>query len=289
VRPADALLWRRSAPTGDMTRVSSPGLAGNVKCHIVVSICLGVHGVLALGFWTVTPGRAQGGEPTLWEHNGSIVYLVATGSSREFYYKEPRPGMQQAGVRPGSLLFSGQAISGQYSGTAFIFNRRCGQFPYQVSGPILDNYERVVLTGQAPRVGSNCRVVGYVNDRLEFTLVRSGEPPTRMSRNSGLPPAFQGHWTMHVGNGNEVPGVGVAARSYLEPGYNCDIQSVEKSTDDADSSADVYIVNMMCRPDGVDPGPAEQVRETWAMREVNGETLLVIGGISSIRILQRAP
>jgi hypothetical protein len=28
-------------------------------------------------------------EPTVWDHNGSVMYLVADGSSREIYYKSP--------------------------------------------------------------------------------------------------------------------------------------------------------------------------------------------------------
>jgi hypothetical protein len=112
------------------------------------------------------------GGRTLWHHNGSIVSLVANGSWREFYYDEPRPGMIEAGARAGSLLFRGKSINGRYIGTAFIFDGRCGQVPYDVSGPILDNYERVVLQGNAPRVDSNCRVEGYITDTLEFTLLK---------------------------------------------------------------------------------------------------------------------
>ena len=101
-------------------------------------------------------------QPTLWEHNGSIVYLVANGSSRELYYKEPRQGMVEAGARLGSLLFHGKSVRGKYIGTAFIFNSRCGQYPYPVSGPILDSYERVVLTGRAPRIAADAaRGRGY--------------------------------------------------------------------------------------------------------------------------------
>ena len=112
-------------------------------------------------------------EPSLWDHNDSIVYLVAKGSSRESYYKQPHPGTLEAGARPGSLLFRGQSTKGQYSGTAYIFKRGCGQKPYEVSGPVLDNYKRVVLTGQAPRVGPNCQIQGYFKDTLDFRLLES--------------------------------------------------------------------------------------------------------------------
>jgi hypothetical protein len=114
-------------------------------------------------------------EPTIWDHNGSVMYLVATGSSLEFYYQKPRPGMLEAGALPGTLLFRGQINNGQFSGTAYIFNARCGQIPFQVKGPILDNNERVLLTGQAPRVGRGCRTYGYYTSNLEFKLLKSSE------------------------------------------------------------------------------------------------------------------
>src|SRR5882762_11601426 len=100
---------------------------------------------------------------SLWDHNGSTIYLVATGTSREFYYQMPRPGMVHAGARQGSLLFSGRSTDGRYVGTAYIYNSRCGRIPYKVGGPILDNYERVVLQGAAPNVGSDCRIRGYLS------------------------------------------------------------------------------------------------------------------------------
>jgi predicted aspartyl protease len=81
--------------------------------------------------------------------------------------------MLEAGARPGALLFRGRSVNGRYIGTAFIFDSRCGQRSYEVSGPILDNYERVILQGRAQRVGADCRPIGIVNDTLEFTLVKS--------------------------------------------------------------------------------------------------------------------
>jgi len=87
-------------------------------------------------------------DPTIWDHNGSVMYLVENGSSREFHYQQPRPGMLEAGARPGSLLFRGQVDNGQYFGTAYIFNRHCGQIPFQVKGPVLDDNERITLTGR---------------------------------------------------------------------------------------------------------------------------------------------
>jgi hypothetical protein len=122
--------------------------------------------------------QAASPEPPLWDHNGSVMSLVAKGSSREFYYQKPRPGMLEAGAKPGSLLFRGEVSNGQYSGTAFIFSPRCGQIPFQVKGAILDNDERIVLTGQAPRVGRNCQAFASDISNLEFRLSKSASAET---------------------------------------------------------------------------------------------------------------
>jgi hypothetical protein len=113
--------------------------------------------------------------PTLWEHNGSVMYLVENGSLREFYYQKPRTGMLEVGVHPGSLLFRGEIEDGQYSGTAYIFNMHCGQIPFQVRGQALDNNERIVLTGQTPRVDRNCRTHESSTSNLEFKRANPNE------------------------------------------------------------------------------------------------------------------
>lgn len=121
-------------------------------------------------------GLAAGDEPQegskrLWNHNGSTAYLVAQGKQRRFYYEQPRPAMRKVGARPNDLIFEGSVAGENYSGTAYIFNRRCGKFPYRVSGPILDGGRRVVLRGKAPRVNKSCRVFGSKADALEFELI----------------------------------------------------------------------------------------------------------------------
>jgi len=77
-------------------------------------------------------------------------------------------------------------------GIAYLFNRRCGQIAYNVSGPILDNSERVLLQGNAPRVGANCQILGYFADTLEFKLVNS--PDAAAPVEGSLPPEFIGVW-----------------------------------------------------------------------------------------------
>jgi hypothetical protein len=110
---------------------------------------------------------------SLWDHNGSVVYLVANGNRREFRYFAPRQGMLQAGAHAGSVLFSGRSVQRRYLGTAYVFNRQCGSTPYEVSGPILNDDRTVILAGLAPRLSADCSVYGYLEDRLEFTYLRS--------------------------------------------------------------------------------------------------------------------
>jgi hypothetical protein len=229
---------------------------------------------------------------TFWDHNGSIVYLLADGAAREFHYSEPRESMIEAGAQPDSLLFKGKSINGLYVGTAYIFNRRCGQIPYDVSGPILDAYVRVVLRGQAPRVGAGCRITGYLTDTLEFTLLKLGQGRSSSSSDANaLPAKFLGGWTKsHQTGGNDsipITGISVGPRSYHEPGYNCEINKVTGSADTADDADRVYIVDMTCQDDGYQPPPAQRVHEVWAMRNINGKDLLITSGASSIQVLQR--
>ena len=126
-------------------------------------------------------------EPAIWDHNGSVMYLVENGSFREFHYQKPRPGMLEAGARPGSLLFRGQVDNGQYTGTAYLFNPHCGAIPYQVKGPILDNDERIMLTGQVPQVGRNCRTYGFYTSNLEFRRLK----PADVAQSQEAPEATQ--------------------------------------------------------------------------------------------------
>jgi hypothetical protein len=122
-----------------------------------------------------TQTQTASAEPTLWDHNGSVMYLVANGQSRELHYQKPRAGMLEAGARPDSLLFRGEIDNGQYFGTAYIFSPHCGQIPFQVKGTILDNDERIMLTGRAPRLGRNCRTYESSTSNLEFRRLKPND------------------------------------------------------------------------------------------------------------------
>jgi uncharacterized protein len=124
---------------------------------------------------------------SLWNLNGSTMRLIANGRSRTFIYENPRSELVNLGATSGSISFQGEAINDQYRGTAYFFAPNCGQISYQVTGPILDNYERVVLQGASPRVGLNCAIQGYALSQLDFKLEKGDEvvqPPLRQLCNT---------------------------------------------------------------------------------------------------------
>ena len=144
---------------------------------------------VALASATAQAQAESSGSRTLWDHNGSVMYLIEDGASREFHYSKPRPGMLDAGVRPGSLLFRGEINGAQYLGTAYIFNPHCGPVPFEVKGVSLDADERIVLTGQAPRVGRNCRTYELYTTTLEFRRANLTETNSQEPLTAAPPPA----------------------------------------------------------------------------------------------------
>jgi hypothetical protein len=115
-----------------------------------------------------------------WAHNGSTIYLVANGNSRELYYDKPIAGMVAAGAQPGTLLFSGRYAGGNYVGTAYVFNKynkRCGPLPYAVSGPVTNDFEKITMQGSKPIADANCSVTREAPDTLVFDLCVKTLPP----------------------------------------------------------------------------------------------------------------
>jgi hypothetical protein len=114
------------------------------------------------------------GQPSVWDLNGSNMYLSANGARREFRYHIVRPGLEEAGVQPGTLWFQGTRNGDQYVGTAYVFSKTCGALPYAVTGSVSADGQTITISGSAPFVGEDgCVIEGYRPTSDELHLVQS--------------------------------------------------------------------------------------------------------------------
>jgi hypothetical protein len=126
---------------------------------------------------SVSPAEVAGSKRTFWAHNGSTLYLQASGAVRELYYDEPKPQLARAGVTPGTLLFRGTYASGNYSGDAFTFSKTCGAASFHVSGPVSNDFASVTVQGDQPvRDQASCAVTKTTTVTLQFDLCVKSPP-----------------------------------------------------------------------------------------------------------------
>jgi|GEM_PF-3306726 len=105
-----------------------------------------------------------------WDHNNSEMSIEVDGGSIRIFYRNPRQGMREEGVTPGTLLFEGRLSGRQVAGTAHLFSGACGsKYPYSVTGTVSDDGRRIEMSGNAPRINAECRIVGRRRDDLVFT------------------------------------------------------------------------------------------------------------------------
>jgi len=188
--------------------------AGFAVAAIVANVTIAVGLPEVIKQWcTSAHAQTQTAPPesTILDHSGSVMYLVVNGSSREIYYQKPRPGMLDAGARPGSVLFRGEVNSGQYLGTAYIFNPHCGPIPFEVKGPILDDQR--MLTGQAPRVGRNCQTYGSYTSNLEFRRSKPNEAAQSEEPSAAAQSPPVGVAKLPSRDGDELPSAAAAQPS----------------------------------------------------------------------------
>jgi hypothetical protein len=107
---------------------------------------------------------------SIWEHNGSLVRLQASGRRRAFVYFRPRGRVP---AHPGDVVFRGQRSGSAYRGTAYQYSSRCGRVGYAVEGSVAPGERQVALRGNAPVRGPDCQVVGSRADQLVFRYVRA--------------------------------------------------------------------------------------------------------------------
>lgn len=105
-----------------------------------------------------------------WDLYGSVLRLTKDGDSIRFVVVRPNHFLKLAGVSPGSVLVEAFIRGSSVEGTAYMFDRKCGSFLYQVRGSIDISSTRIVLKGNAPLIDWSCHVFGYRFDRLELAM-----------------------------------------------------------------------------------------------------------------------
>ena len=94
-------------------------------------------------------------------HNGSLMETIKFSfDTIEIRYVQPRPGLWEIGVKPGTLLLRGKWVGPTLYATAVVFSGDCDPTPYPVEGHV-EAGNVLVLRGPAPWVDPySCRVIG---------------------------------------------------------------------------------------------------------------------------------
>src|ERR1700704_2237786 len=142
--------------------------------HSILAICIPA---------TLWPAVAKCEPASLWNSNGSVMAMDVVGGDQVFRYQEPRIGMRQEGVVSGTVRFKGTKSGNTYSGTAFVFSRRCGAHPFHVTGTVSQDEREITMYGSAP-VGFDaaCRPVVYRKDGVHFSFLQFVDPPPLVAR-----------------------------------------------------------------------------------------------------------
>lgn len=131
---------------------------------------------------------AVSAQSSSWNHNGSVVSLIAEGTKQKIIYQTPRVGLLDAGVKPGTLLFEGHKTKEGIVGTAYQFYRNCKAHGFQVSGEVNENRNQITLKGKAPLLDFNCNITGTRDDVLIFTAVQNAPADQARSAQAAVVP-----------------------------------------------------------------------------------------------------
>ncbi len=116
---------------------------------------------------SASPNAVSG---TLWNNDGSILRLEASGRSRRFYFTNPGSGLA---AKAGDLAFEGVREGSAFSGRAFLYTDICAPIGYTVRGSARANEAAIKMHGKKPRRDAQCTVSGYDDSELVFTRADS--------------------------------------------------------------------------------------------------------------------
>jgi hypothetical protein len=107
-----------------------------------------------------TDAYATAPTPTV-THNGSVMDVYDRGGRLEIRYADPRPGLANIGVTPGTLLIKGVWVAPEkLEGTAHMFVSGCPALPYRVKGGV-DRFGNILLSGPVPVTDYACNTICY--------------------------------------------------------------------------------------------------------------------------------
>lgn len=128
---------------------------------------------------------------SLWQHNCSIMGMVAhddTGE-RQFVYFQPKQSL--AGVVASEpILFAGKSEAGTITGLAKVYSAKCGVASFAVTGTVSQASENpvIVLRGKRPqRDSESCSVISTTDEILEFTFLEKVSPDVVISDSNPMP------------------------------------------------------------------------------------------------------
>jgi len=129
--------------------------------------------------------RYGGTAISYWSHNGSGMAWEQRDEYLWIWYFEPREGLADVGVVPGSLLFFSDQ-NYRSSGVARRFSNRCEDIIYDVEKTSLET-RRYVFEGVYQRQTTDCRAGEMREDQLVFEHIASS-PDLNAIRQDGSAP-----------------------------------------------------------------------------------------------------
>lgn len=120
------------------------------------------------------PPAVWAGELHIYEHNKSVIHWYVLGDRVKATYRAVRPGLRDAGVRSGAVLFEGEYQGSRMVGAAYAFKRGCKPAGYEVIGH--HEGSQIILRGPAPTRSTNgCAITGYsaTSPHAVLTLIYS--------------------------------------------------------------------------------------------------------------------
>ena len=135
-------------------------------------------------------GPAARLESTLWDHDGSVVYLLALGAAREFHYKEPRgrDGGGGSASRRSAVSRRSRERPVRRHGVHLRPPLRPASLCGQRTDPRSRRARRAYRGSAAGR--AKCRVQGHFTEVLEFRLQNANKTARALAPENAPSPAL---------------------------------------------------------------------------------------------------